>query len=165
MEITTIDYARERRCNFQRSVFQQCLRDLLFHSAASAPRAATSGTRTRSANARIDLRSSMSADRFCHTSSPAVSGRVGQADLIKNAPNDRINDGGNGTWPAIERGDRWQNNCSCLEQRHDIAPVNYVPRRLARNEDQFPPLLQKNVSRAQQRTIAEAGRDPPERGH
>src|SRR5437762_10039324 len=46
---------------------------------------------------------------------PAVRARVGQADLIKNAPNDRINDGSNRTWPAIERGDRWQNNCSRLE--------------------------------------------------
>src|SRR5437899_12710791 len=108
MEITTIDYARERRCNFQRSVFQQCLRDILFHSAACAPRAATSGTRTRSPNARVDLRSSRFADRFWHVTAAAVRARDGQADLIKNGPNDRINDDRNGTWPARERGHRWQ---------------------------------------------------------
>src|SRR5436305_1863905 len=85
--------------------------------------------------ARVDLRSSRFTRRFCRVTAPPISTRAGQANLIENAPNYRINDSGDGIWPAIERRNGGQHNRPRLEQCHGVARVNQIPWCLAWNEN------------------------------
>src|SRR4029453_18500536 len=61
---------------------------------------------------------------FCRVTAPPISARVGQADLIENAPDYRIYDSCDGIWPAIERRNGGQQNRPRLEQCHGVARVN-----------------------------------------
>src|SRR2546430_2435081 len=110
------------------------MRDRRFRNGACAPKAAIREIRPRSANARVDLRSSRFTRRFCRVIAPAISAGVGQADLIENAPDYRIYDSSDGIWPAVERRNGGQHNRPRLEQCHGVSRVYLISLRLAWEE-------------------------------
>ena len=91
-------------------------------NAASTPRPVTNKLQTRSAIAQACLRSStFLARRFRRPLfPPTICTRAGQPDLVENAPNHCVDDGGEG-WATVEGGNRGENNRASLKQSDDVA--------------------------------------------
>src|SRR5437588_532817 len=161
------DYARARQCNFPRSVFPKNGRDRRFRNGACAPKPGASKIQTRSAIAPPDLRSSrfLAGPATRSLIGPAIGARAWQADLIENSPDDSVDYIDKRIWAAVKRRNRRQYNRARFQQSDNVAGVDQIPRRFARDNDQFASFLQKNIGCAQERTVARTGRDPAECRH
>src|SRR5262245_8554591 len=97
MEKLATDCARARRCNFPLPIFRRRLTDPQPRNAKYVPIPATNKLQTRSAIAQACLRSStFLARRFRRPLlfTPTICTLAGQPDLVEDAPNHCIDDGG-----------------------------------------------------------------------
>lgn len=68
--------------------------------------------------------------------------------MVKDARDDRISNLLNRLRPSVEGGDCRDNGGSRFQKCDDVAGLDEVPRRFARDDDEFPFLFEKNIGGA-----------------
>src|SRR5882762_5822888 len=108
MKSAEADYARARQCSFPPLVFPKRPHGRRFRNGACAPKPGANNIQTRSAIAPPNLRSSRFLARAAARSliGPAIGARAGQADLIENPPDHRVDNIVKGRWAAVKRRNR-----------------------------------------------------------
>lgn len=79
---------------------------------------------------------------------PPLNKIVGNAQMVKDACDNGISDLLNSLRPSVEGGDCRDNGGSRFEKCDDVAGLDEVPRRFARDDDEFPFLFEENIGGA-----------------
>ena len=87
------------------------------------------------------------------------------SQLVTNASDDEVDKIRDGFWGMVKAGHGWKNHGSGLGQSFHIVQSNRTERRLPRDDDQFAPLFQMNVSCPMNQVLRLPRRDARQRSH
>src|SRR5262249_55891107 len=92
--------------------------------------------------------------------SPPMGQIVIQTEVIEDAPDHAVDELLDRPRLPVERGHRREDRGPGLRERRQILEVNHAQRRLARDQQQPPPLLEHHVRSAREERVADPVRDP-----